>query len=388
MNATLIACLGYLATMSLLVWLAGQQPLSAIDPPGLPGNSRTRVLDGLRGFLATGVFFHHVMILHRRLYEGQTGLPDSRIFIALGQGSVMLFFMITGFLFWSKWMQAGRLQWPRLWLNRLFRIGPLYWLTVLLAIGLVMNHAGWTLDIPPATLLRQLLPALAMGFYPLGTVNDNPALAANLTGMTWTLRYEWLFYLVILPGWGLLQRRSPRAWKPIAALWLVLSLYIAWQGSRNAVLYACFATGMLTAWWKQQEFPLHPAIARNELPLLALALLVVVTAPTSYNIAPLLALGLIFWLLIAGKTGQRLLTVPSMRRLGEISYGLYLLQGIVLTVVMLQPRLRSLAISGDSGFWLVVAAAAVLLLLVSTLAHLWLEKPAIQLGHRLAGKIG
>jgi hypothetical protein len=78
-------------------------------------HARYATLDGPRGFLALGVFFHHVLVQYFFLLRGKWELPPSRFYAFLGPESVVLFFLLASFLFWSKAMDAaGRLDVPNL----------------------------------------------------------------------------------------------------------------------------------------------------------------------------------------------------------------------------------------------------------------------------------
>ena len=91
------------------------------------GNSRFASIDGLRGYLAFGVFIHHSIITWIFLSTGKIDLPPSNFYSQLGQGSVALFFMITGFLFWDRLLTQGRQHdWLAFAVSRLFRLYPLY----------------------------------------------------------------------------------------------------------------------------------------------------------------------------------------------------------------------------------------------------------------------
>ena len=108
-----------LATAALLPHII-QLPIAS--PP------RYSTIDGLRGYLAFAVFLSHSSIWYFYLHFGRWDVPQSNFYTHLGQSSVTLFFMITGFLFWSKLLD-GRVQpidWSRLYLSRLFRLVPLY----------------------------------------------------------------------------------------------------------------------------------------------------------------------------------------------------------------------------------------------------------------------
>jgi peptidoglycan/LPS O-acetylase OafA/YrhL len=68
-----------------------------------------KTLDGLRGLLAISVFFVHAACHYAWLTTGEwTARP--KFYNFLGQASVWCFFMITGFLFWSKVLRSNRTE--------------------------------------------------------------------------------------------------------------------------------------------------------------------------------------------------------------------------------------------------------------------------------------
>src|SRR5438094_622932 len=66
-----------------------------------PTGNRYEVLDGLRGFLALSVFLLHANAYYHFYHERQHqwGESPSVFYSQMGQIGVVLFFMITGFLF-------------------------------------------------------------------------------------------------------------------------------------------------------------------------------------------------------------------------------------------------------------------------------------------------
>ncbi len=141
----------YFACMTVLLLVAARPALRLADAPPSDGHNRLRSLDGLRNFLALAVVFHHGAIYHRYLVDGVWELPPSHFYTILGPIGVSLFFMITGFLFWSRLLrQHGRPGWRRLYIDRVFRIGPLYLTAVVgLLIGVVVE-GGAMLHASPA----------------------------------------------------------------------------------------------------------------------------------------------------------------------------------------------------------------------------------------------
>src|SRR5438874_929524 len=100
---------------------------------------RALPLDGLRGLMAWCVFVHHTDIARNWSRTG-TWSSDSELVLFLGKGAVMVFFMITGFLFWQKAVETGGTIKPfPFWLKRLKRLAPLYILSAVLVFILVAN---------------------------------------------------------------------------------------------------------------------------------------------------------------------------------------------------------------------------------------------------------
>ena len=67
---------------------------------------RVSMIDGLRGWLALGVFFTHAYSMHAWFVQGQWGGAQAGFFGMTGEIGVALFFMITGFLFWGRVLRA------------------------------------------------------------------------------------------------------------------------------------------------------------------------------------------------------------------------------------------------------------------------------------------
>ena len=98
------------------------------------------------GVMALAVFVSHSSIWYFYLRTGTWDVPPSNVYTQLGQGSVTLFFMITGFLFWSKLLDGRQqpIDWSRLYLSRALRLGPLYLVAVACVMFLSFGRAGFS----------------------------------------------------------------------------------------------------------------------------------------------------------------------------------------------------------------------------------------------------
>jgi peptidoglycan/LPS O-acetylase OafA/YrhL len=161
--------------------------------------ARFLALDGLRGFAAIGVFAFHVVLTHRYVTTGVWEPPVSGFYALLGPLSVSLFFMITGFLFWTKLLSAGEhVKWRELYVGRLFRIAPMYLFAVAAMLAIVLAKTGFELHEPLRDVVASAMQWLALGIVNLQPdVNGYPARHV-IAGVTWTISYEWAFYASLL----------------------------------------------------------------------------------------------------------------------------------------------------------------------------------------------
>jgi peptidoglycan/LPS O-acetylase OafA/YrhL len=71
-----------------------------------------------------------------------------------------------------------------------------------------------------------------------------------------------------------------------------------------------------------------------------------------------------------------------------MSFSIYLLQGLVMTSVFSLPPARRLALSSPIGHWAMMTLCAVILLVVSRMTFVYIERPGIRVGKALTKAIG
>jgi len=346
--------------------------------------ARYQTIDGLRGFLALAVFIFHVVITHGYLTTGLWAPPERPAYALLGPIGVSLFFMITGFLFWEKLLvERGRPQWIALYRGRLFRIAPLYIAAVIVMLLLVLIKTDFRLQVPIGDLLSTCLQWLAVGVFNFQPdVNGYPA-RHLLAGVTWTISYEWAFY-ASLPCAAIFARSR------LHLLWTVGALLCCLLGKvflQSVVLgfAALFLCGMTTAsfvhmQWKPRISDGSASIAALGcvLAIFVLAELGIVT--NGYGSIATLLLALFFYLICSGASLFTLLTTVAARRLGNISYSLYLLQGLVLTVFFTADPIRDFALANALNYWSTAVLCTAVLIVTASCAYFLIELPGIRLG--------
>ncbi len=345
------------------------------------GAGRFASIDGLRGLLALFVFIHHGSVWQVFLATQRWEPPASRAFSHMGETSVALFFMITAFLFTRKVLQMDErpIQWVQLYASRLGRLLPLYALAIAIMLGMAWILTGATLQEPPQQLLLNTLGWLAFSIRGAGNLNGLTDTYQLIAGVTWSLRYEWWFYLSLPLLAVLLKRRIQMPWSVLALINVAL-FGSAWL--LRVELALPFLGGVAAAYAVQ--WPTVQKVAARRwsgfIVLGGLALTVLGTE-SAYTPEATVLLGVAFILIAAGNDLFGLLSTATLRALGELTYSLYLLHGLALTLVLrLWAGTAEAALWSPSQHWLVMAALTVPLLLACHLAYQYVEVPGQRLG--------
>jgi peptidoglycan/LPS O-acetylase OafA/YrhL len=328
-------------------------------------SGRTEMLDGLRGWLALGVFFAHSVTTYAWYTTGEWDGRIAPFYGRAGQVGVALFFMITGYLFWGRVLRSkGKLDVSSFLLSRVRRIVPMYLVSVLLALAVVALLSGFTLRVDPATLVRELRGWLSFGFMYAGDINGVKD-AHNINAVYWTLAYEWMFYLA-LPMLALFFRG------PALMVMIVTAFLFCLQTPVTLNFIAGGAAAMLVD-KRVLRFSLA-AKWMTPLPLAALAL--VFTYPSAFALMPSVLMFVFFVFVVQGNSLFGLLATRASKMLGTVSYSLYLVHCIAIFVVMRAVNTRlPVAQLEPLHYWLFAGAAAVLAVMVSALTYRFVEHP-------------
>jgi peptidoglycan/LPS O-acetylase OafA/YrhL len=327
---------------------------------------RAQMVDGLRGWLALGVFFTHVAAMYAIYVIGSwdTRRVGAQFFTMTGEMGVSLFFMITGFLFWGRVLREQPLDTEAFFVSRVRRIVPMYLASVALTLLVIAALSGFTLRVTPVELLRELRAWLSFGYIHGGDVNGVRD-AHRINAVYWTLAYEWTFYLA-LPLLAVLARRAtPYAVFAIAFVFClqapVTLNFIA--GAVAAILVRRGVLGDRLAGWALSPVPI-------------VALVSVLWFPTAFGLPQVLLMFIFFIFIVGGNSLFGLLASRPARLLGTISYSIYLVHCVVLyVVVLLANGFAPIATLALPEYWLVAALAALLAVLLSALTYRLVEYP-------------
>ena len=362
---------------------------SGLPPGGAPrpsGEFHIPSLDGLRAISFLVVFAAHAG-------ANQFGIP--------GGFGVTVFFFLSGYLITTllrlEFTNSGAVSLRDFYVRRLLRIFPPFY--AILSLALLLTAAG----VLPGRL--EPLPVLAQ----IGHVTNYWAIAKGFdgqplgTGVYWSLAVEEHFYLVFPLLFLLLQRALPGRFRRQAQvllllcaavlawrLYLVLGLgvpenrtYLASDTRVDSILFGCAlalgANPMLdrprlpAPWFRWLVLPAGAAL---------LIFCFVYRAPWFRETLRYSLQGIGLTPIFIGAMREpgflpfRLLNLRPVRRMGVLSYTLYLVHQVVLySVERWQGRAPAL---------LLAALALLVSLLAAELVHRAIERPCARLRRRLA----
>jgi len=369
-----LVALAAIAVALACTWLL-QRRLGAPSASG-----RFVSIDGLRGYLAFGVFLHHASIWFYYAHGTRWRLPPSTLYAQFGQASVTLFFMVTGFLFCTKLLDSRHrpVDWLQLYVSRLLRLVPLYAFAMAAMLLMVAALTGFELRVPVWVLVKQVVHWLLFTFLQAPDINGLQDTGYLVAGVVWSLQYEWVFYFVLpLLAWPLGRRRP-------AVPALMLALATVWWGVASwrppLIMLAPFASGLVAALLARSA-QLRELARSKSASLVCLMCLALVLSryPSSYELAPLTLLTLAFCLIACGNTLFGVLASGVSRLLGDMAYSVYLLHGLLLfgffRFVLGASQAAELT---PIEHWLCVLALVPLLVLACFASLRYIEQPGMR----------
>lgn len=356
-------------------------------------SSKYKSLDALRGFLATNVFAYHAFVAHEYYHSGVWQSPDINMYRFAGGGSVSIFFMITGFLFWGKAIDHG-IQPIALLRSRAKRIMPLYIFSCFLIFTICSIDAKFTQRVQMSELIQAIARWLAGGALGAPSINGASTLLLN-AGVTWTLQYEWAFY-AILPFLTIFT--PPRRFLFLVFLYLLILTFFKLFGFANQTIFMLvaipFLGGMFTAYITRHT-PDVPKAKSWAASLFVLASLGVGAYYYKRGLGTIIAVGLIpsFILIALGNDLFGIMKTRWARWLGHISFSVYLLHGIVLLLALraldlywpidkMQYSEYILWFMAISLFLVSICSGTYMLIELPSMKYSWRGKKAVGSGNR------
>lgn len=356
----------------LLATMFGSALLLSRRAPGLPSVSqqRTRWLDGLRGVAVALVMLNHAPLVLDNLQLAPTGFAlDGRtlsLLDYLGSIGVQIFFCITGCLFAHKLLPARDVDWLLFFFRRLQRLVPVYAVAVLAALAVAALFSR--VDRHFVASAFDAMPRLmAFGFYSLPRVGAFEI--SRLLGMSWTLAFEWRFY-VVLPLVFMVIRLGKA---PGSVAIVLVAMVLMLVGGFGVWMF--FALGALASpLARLQTTDGQRTAARGALCLCIASMVLNWSVIDRDRI--LQGLHVLALFACVAIVRPRLLSSRGAVTLGTFSYSLYLLHVMVFFAVfgLCHAHLFDVAALSPLAFTLLTSAAVALAMALSALSYLLLER--------------
>jgi peptidoglycan/LPS O-acetylase OafA/YrhL len=348
-------------------------------------------VDGLRGLLAFGVMTYHYSFIRNLIHDSEQLSNVAKLSILndlIGPWAVHIFFAITAYLFSSRFvsLEDVKLDWLRFYIGRLFRLIPVCTVCALLML-ISMNEAflgnSSSVNYKENWLCLTNLASSSIRKSAGYIIFEDYRLWNNLpVGPHWTLKYEWNFY-VLLPVLGLLFRLSR------SILWVLISILLMLFVMKDVkVFFTDWSTitwaflpglilGLTSKHWKNSRYLRHPITAFT-------AITAIVASAFYGNLKVKIPANTLFLaIILSNNTATRLLESKLLRSLGETTYSIYLLHGIVQYVtlkwIVTIPTARNMP---DWLWWLTCVLQVVVIVVIARLSFEYVEKPGIEGGKR------
>jgi peptidoglycan/LPS O-acetylase OafA/YrhL len=354
----------------------------------LAGGSRYDSVDGLRGFLALSVFIHHATVWHQYLHSGNWDFPKSNLYTQFGMTGVSLFFMITSFLFITKLLDAkgGVINWKIFFVSRLFRILPMYLVSLFFIVFIIMYIGNWRLNVSYSKFVMSILDYSFCAIRQTPLINNFENTKVVNAGVVWSLKYEWLFYFSLPLISLLILKVKPKLVYIIAGMLFLVFFY-----KHNEIIkYHLFAFlgGAVAALLRKFVPRLKNLNDWYVTPLILICLFLIGQFSTAFNGFCVALISIIFIFVALGSSLNGLLKNETLKFLGEICYSTYILHGIILFWVfgcgigIKQSRQLT-----PGQYCLVIFAIAPIVVIISFFGYRLIEKPFMDKGKRISAKL-
>lgn len=352
------------------------------------GEARLRHIDALRAIAAMLVLWRHVADAYVNLGPGISGrwLQSAAAAVDAGRIGVVAFFLISGFVIPFSVNPKSPAPVGTFLIRRFFRIYPAYWLSVPLGALTAFWIWGGTFGVKEVLVNLTLL----QDFFGVPAAE----------GVYWTLRIEWMFYLLCAALLLMKSLGDARRLFAVAALFTLLysaEMLLHWWNGRRFFgtetafvflnLSLMFAGTLYRRLVVDGEWRAGPWLAACFAGFLVWHLLVMPLSTATAigflsNETIPYALGIVLFIL-----GTSVVQIRSRLTdwLGRISYSIYLFHPVVF-MALLWPLQWLPATSWWRSQHLLVYLLfdALLTIAVATLVFRYVEQPGIELGRRVA----
>lgn len=347
-------------------------------------SGRYENIDGLRGFLALGVFIHHANIWQQYINGGVWKEPNSNLYNQFGQTSVALFFMITSFLFVTKLLDSSDkpYNWNRFFVSRIFRLAPMYFFSLFIIIFFIMIISNWKINVAFPDFFISIFHWFAFTITTTKFINNNPLTVIINANVNWSLPFEWLFYFALpLISLLILKTKPPKFYLIIS--FGFVALFVLVHGLEVHHISSFIGGAIAPILIKYTSF-------KKNLNTIIYSILVILCASlilffkTSESFLCKLLISIIFTIIALGNSMFGLLKSSVLKFLGEICYSTYLLHGIILfTTFYFGFGIDKSKQLSELQYCLIIFSITPIVVMASFLGYKFIEKPFMDLSKKI-----
>ena len=291
---------------------------------------RFEVLDSLRGVCAILVVFFHMNILgaFTELYF----FRNSSIFVEF-------FFVLSGFVLAHSYLNKSKIDTKKYLISRFFRIVPMHWfmlmIFILMHVTLLILSKILHLNFPiePFTgknAYSEIIPNLILMQAWLPSFN-----ALSFNGPAWSISVEFYLYMIFFVGL-VIFRKNIFVFSFILMTFGILGLIFNYELTTHWAYrgLSCFFAGVIS-YMIYQKVKIRSKFLEVAL-VLAVVLFVIYLKKISYDsvIAPFLFSFVVYVFAHEGGVVSKLLKVKFFRKMGELSFSIYIVHYFIITVLL------------------------------------------------------
>lgn len=350
--------------------------------------SRYESIDGLRGFLAIGVFIHHATIWQQYFQIKTWEDPKSNLYVHLGATSVSFFFMITSFLFVSRILNSAenKINWKAFFISRFYRIAPMYYFTISLLFVIVMIATAFELKVNLFDFLQSILHWLLFTIFDNPDVNGFEMTKLINAGVVWSLPYEWLFYFVLpLLAIFIGKNRPSTFFIGISLVFVIAYFSVNGFATYNLLSFVGGAIAPFIIKYSNIKIKADNPVYSF---VILICLFLIVQFPNSNNIPCKILSTIIFTLIAMGCSFFEIFKNSTVKFLGEICYSTYLCHGLILFVIIyFGIGMEKIQLFSTLEYILLIFGMTPIVVIVSHLGYKYIEYPYMAKGKRITKSI-
>lgn len=328
-------------------------------------------IDGLRGIAAISVVTGHIWRVGVKGVDlNGYYIDESSDFVAAF--GVQVFFCITGFLFFDQVIRRNAtFDWEKFYIARIKRLAPLFFVTMSLCIMLLILSKYKEIS---SFTFGDAYSAMSLYLFGFGGQVKILGLDSGLlTAVTWTLPFEWRFYLLLPIACIAIKAKKTKYLLAFVILIAALSFII---DAMN--IWPYFLIGVASA-YAFNRIKINSRVLTSIVLLVGIASLCLspLLIESKYDFPSFIVMLVFFMSIVLSK--PTLLTKNTFVYTGEASYSIYLVHSIMCVIISyVIYHTVGLINAGEISSLIIYSLSSMVICIVSVLSFKVIEYPFIK----------